>query len=52
MNGSFGAVADVVRCAGYIPQYLKIRRSKNAEGFSTLVSFALITSNTIRLFFW
>ncbi len=38
--------------AGYIPQYLEIERTQNAEGFSTGVSFILLVSHTIRIFFW
>lgn len=36
----------------YIPQALSINRTRNAEGFSTMVSFVLILSGTLRCFFW
>lgn len=39
-------------CVGYIPQYIAIHRTRKAGGFSMLVSFALITANTIRIYFW
>lgn len=38
--------------SGYIPQMQKIRSTRNADGFSTVVSLILITANTIRIFFW
>jgi hypothetical protein len=38
--------------AGYIPQYLEIQRTQNADGFSTGVSCILLVSNTVRIFFW
>ena len=36
----------------YIPQYLEIRNTKNAEGFSTYVCFTLLIANTLRILFW
>ena len=36
----------------YIPQYLKIRRTKSAEGFSTLVVCSLLFAYILRVFFW
>jgi len=36
----------------YIPQYLDIRKSQNAEGFSTYVCLALLVANTLRILFW
>lgn len=38
--------------AAYIQQYLSIRKTRNASGFSTLVSFILIISGILRIFFW
>lgn len=37
---------------GYIHQYLKIKSQKSSAGFSKLVSFILIISFIIRIFFW
>ncbi len=37
---------------GYIPQYLEIRRSRSAGGFSPLTSFILIASSVLRIMFW
>jgi len=51
---SFGA-AQLMIFGGivpYIPQYLEIRRTKNAEGFSTFVCLVLLIANTLRIFFW
>lgn len=36
----------------YIPQYLEIRNSGNAEGFSTYVCLTLLIANTLRIMFW
>jgi len=36
----------------YIPQYLDIKKSQNAEGFSTYVCLALLVANTLRILFW
>lgn len=36
----------------YIPQYLEISRTNDAEGFSLLVCFILLIANTTRIFFW
>ena len=37
---------------GYIHQYYKIMTLKKTEGFSKFISFVLITSFIIRIFFW
>ena len=37
---------------GYILQINRMRQEKNAEGFSPLVSFILITANLIRIFWY
>ena len=39
-------------CAGYIVQIHKMHKDKICEGFSTYVSFILILSNLIRLYWW
>ncbi|CAH1269709.1 PQLC1 [Branchiostoma lanceolatum] len=36
----------------YIPQYRQIKRTENAEGFSTYVCLALLVANTLRILFW
>lgn len=36
----------------YIPQYLEIQNSGNAEGFSTYVCLTLLVANTLRIMFW
>ncbi|CAF3034263.1 unnamed protein product [Rotaria socialis] len=36
----------------YIPQYLVIKRTKNAEGFSNYVCLTLLVANIIRIEFW
>lgn len=36
----------------YIPQYRDIRRTENAEGFSTYVCLVLLIANLLRIFFW
>ncbi|CAF1091826.1 unnamed protein product [Rotaria sp. Silwood1] len=36
----------------YIPQYLIIQRSQNAEGFSNYVCLTLLIANIIRIEFW
>eukprot|EP01027_Heterolobosea_sp_BB2_P001968 GEZU01002951.1.p2 GENE.GEZU01002951.1~~GEZU01002951.1.p2 ORF type:complete len:262 (+),score=72.01 GEZU01002951.1:23-787(+) len=37
---------------GYVTQYQEIQRKRSSDGFSPLVSFILITSNCLRLFYW
>ena len=36
----------------YVPQYRTIRRSRDAEGFSTFVCLVLLLSNILRILFW
>jgi uncharacterized protein with PQ loop repeat len=36
----------------YYPQYREIKRTENAEGFSTYVCLALLAANTLRIIFW
>ena len=36
----------------YIPQYKAIKRTENAEGFSTYVCLVLLVANLLRIFFW
>lgn len=36
----------------FIPQYLDIKKSGSAEGFSTFVCFILLIANTLRILFW
>ena len=39
-------------CVGYMVQIRKMYAEKKSEGFSTYVSFILILSNLIRVFWW
>lgn len=36
----------------YIPQYRTIRRTRDAEGFSTFVCLVLLVANILRILFW
>lgn len=36
----------------YVPQYRKIRRTRDAEGFSTYVCLVLLVANILRILFW
>ncbi|KAI1301244.1 hypothetical protein HDE_03144 [Halotydeus destructor] len=36
----------------YFPQYREIKRTGNAEGFSTYVCLVLLMANTLRILFW
>lgn len=36
----------------YIPQYRSIRRTRDADGFSTFVCLVLLISNILRILFW
>ena len=36
----------------YIPQYRKIRRTRDAGGFSTYVCLVLLVANILRILFW
>ena len=36
----------------YVPQYRKIRRLRDAEGFSTYVCLVLLVANILRILFW
>ncbi|CAI7999220.1 Solute carrier family 66 member 2, partial [Geodia barretti] len=36
----------------FIPQYRKIRRHRDAEGFSTYVCLVLLVANVLRILFW
>lgn len=36
----------------YVPQYIQIKRTQNADGFSLLVCLALLVANTLRILFW
>ncbi|RUS69929.1 hypothetical protein EGW08_022313 [Elysia chlorotica] len=51
---SFGSqVAMVIGgVVPFIPQYLDIWRSQNAEGFSLFVCLALLAANILRIMFW
>lgn len=49
--GSIGAIV-FGGIVPYIPQYRKIRRTRNAEGFSTYVCLVLLIANILRILFW
>lgn len=36
----------------YIPQYRKIKRTRDAEGFSSYVCLVLLVANILRICFW
>ncbi|KAK6185330.1 hypothetical protein SNE40_007588 [Patella caerulea] len=36
----------------FIPQYMDIKRTKNAEGFSLFVCLTLLVANILRIMFW
>ncbi|XP_030067831.1 solute carrier family 66 member 2 isoform X3 [Microcaecilia unicolor] len=36
----------------YIPQYRDIKRTQNAEGFSSYVCLMLLVANILRILFW
>ncbi|EHH58990.1 PQ-loop repeat-containing protein 1 [Macaca fascicularis] len=36
----------------YVPQYRDIRRTQNADGFSTYVCLVLLVANILRILFW
>lgn len=36
----------------YIPQYMEIQQTENADGFSLFVCLALLIANTLRILFW
>ena len=42
----------ILPSVGYIHQYIKIFLLKKSEGFSKLISFILIMSFIVRIFFW
>ncbi|XP_075525762.1 solute carrier family 66 member 2 isoform X2 [Dermacentor variabilis] len=51
---SWGASAAIIfgGVVPYIPQYREIKKTRNADGFSTWVCFALLVANTLRILFW
>ncbi|XP_039101780.1 solute carrier family 66 member 2 isoform X3 [Hyaena hyaena] len=51
---SWGAAGAMVfgGIVPYIPQYRDIRRTQNAEGFSTYVCLVLLVANILRILFW
>lgn len=36
----------------YIPQYRAIKRTRDADGFSTFVCLVLLIANLLRILFW
>ena len=51
-NFLFDAGYVILPSIGYMHQYYKIMTLKKTEGFSKFISFVLITSFIIRIFFW
>lgn len=51
---SWGASGAIVfgGVVPYIPQYRDIRRTQNADGFSTHVCLVLLVANILRILFW
>ncbi|XP_060100085.1 solute carrier family 66 member 2 isoform X2 [Heteronotia binoei] len=51
---SWGASAAMIfgGVVPYIPQYRDIKRTQNAEGFSTYVCLVLLVANILRILFW
>ncbi len=51
---TWGAIGAMVfgGVVPYIPQYRKIRRTRDAEGFSTFVCLVLLLANILRILFW
>ncbi|XP_021191313.1 solute carrier family 66 member 2 isoform X2 [Helicoverpa armigera] len=49
--GAAGAMI-VGGVAPYIPQYIQIKKTQDAEGFSLYVCLALLIANTLRILFW
>lgn len=36
----------------YVPQYRAIKKTRDADGFSTFVCLVLLISNILRILFW
>lgn len=36
----------------YVPQYLKVKKTQNADGFSLYVCLTLLLANILRILFW
>ncbi|KAM6217618.1 solute carrier family 66 member 2 [Rhynchocyon petersi] len=51
---SWGAAGAMVfgGVVPYVPQYRDIRRTQNADGFSTYVCLVLLVANILRILFW
>ena len=51
---TWGAVGSMIfgGVVPYIPQYRTIRRTRDAEGFSTFVCLVLLVANILRILFW
>jgi hypothetical protein len=51
-----GWISSVAMVVGgvmpYVPQYLEIRKTKNADGFSLYVCLTLLVANILRILFW
>lgn len=51
---TWGAVGSMIfgGVVPYIPQYRTIKRTRDAEGFSTFVCLVLLVANVLRILFW
>ena len=51
---SFGSQTAMVLggVVPFIPQYIDIYKTRNAEGFSLFVCLALLIANILRILFW
>ena len=47
-----GYLMIIMPCMGHILQIRKMQAAKSTVGFSTLISFILVTGNVIRIFWW
>lgn len=50
-----GAAASAMVIGGvipYVPQYIEIKKTQDAEGFSLYVCLALLIANSLRILFW
>lgn len=36
----------------YVPQYFKVKKTQNADGFSLYVCLTLLIANILRILFW
>lgn len=53
---AIGWIASLAMIIGgvlpYVPQYMKIKKTENADGFSLYVCLTLLVANILRILFW